>query len=73
MSNIDILMTSLYLYDKNLFCKNIIKPLFDELKINVQKKMHTCKYCKQVFTYKLKYCESCIEKIEYNYHFGGRI
>tara|TARA_B100001094_G_C18155323_1_gene786083 strand:+ start:1810 stop:2043 length:234 start_codon:yes stop_codon:yes gene_type:complete len=67
----EILLTSLFFYDKDFFRKKIIYPLFYEIKKNIEKK--TCKYCKKIFDYKLKYCITCIEKMEYNYHFGGRI
>ena len=69
----EILLTSLFFYDKDFFRQKIIKPLFDELKKNIQKKLHTCSSCKKIFEYKLTYCNICIEKIEYNYHFGARI
>lgn len=69
----ELLITALYFYDKDFFKIKILKPLFDQLKKNIQKKMFTCNYCKKVFHYKLKYCDRCIEQIEYNYHFGGRI
>ena len=68
-----ILITALFFYDKEFFKTKILKPLFDELKKNIQKKLHTCNRCKKIFEYKLKYCNICIEQIEYNYHFGGRI
>ena len=69
----ELLITALYFYDKDFFKTKILKPLFNKLKNNIQKKLHTCNRCKKIFEYKLKYCDICIEEIEYNYHFGGRI
>ena len=69
----ELLVTSLFFFDKEFFYQKIIKPLFNQLKININKKLHKCNYCKKIFNYKLKYCDLCIEKIEHNYHFGGRI
>lgn len=72
-NNKEVLITALFFYDKDFFRTKILKPLFDELKDNLQKKMSDCKHCGKKILFKSIYCNICIEKIEYNYHFGGRI